>query len=302
MSNDGQSYKRRGIMGAIGDVDREGWLAVLAAIVLAILLGMILNLFFWIGMIAAVVLYLATRGAKRVSPPNGYVSPVDGQVISIEEAVPPLELKLGTEPMQRIRIASSPISTNPIWSATDVTFASQIIEEGDPQKFYAGNPDQVGLKKAFLGFETASGKGLGLIVTTGALGPRLDVDARMGQELKTGDQLGKCRLGGWCDVYLPLGTEFVVRPGQTLIGAETHLAVQKETRRVAADISDVASSELEDVVREAEDLAEDTPAAEKTDDTVTDTDIASEIGSDDPEKEAAKQFERLKRETEKKSD
>lgn len=286
MSSNGHEFKRRGIMGLIGLVDREGWLAILAAMVLGILLGMIWSPLLWVGLFSAIVIFFASRGASRITSETGYVSPVDGIAISMDEAVPPLELKLGTEPMQRLRIASSPVSSNPIWTVADATFGSQIIEEGDPQKFYAGSAEGAGLKRAFLGFETKSGKSLGLIVTTGALGPRLDIDARIGRELTLGDQIGKRRLGGWCDVYLPLGTDWVIRPGQTLIGGETMLSLEKQTRRVSADVAE-ETTDLEDVIRHAEVMAETEEVAET---------------DNDPEAAAARQFERLKRETEKPSD
>ena len=58
-------------------------------------------------------------------------------------------------------------------------------------------------------------------VATGGLGPRLVSKADAGDHVPAGKTIATRRLGGWCDVYVPLGGAPQVEPGRTLVGGET---------------------------------------------------------------------------------
>lgn len=304
MTTETKASKRFSLSAIWNSFDREGWLGGLAAFLIAVLLGTLWSVLFWLGVIITIIVFLATRTAHRVSPNSGILAPVDGQLVAIEEAVPPIELKIGTEPMLRLRIASGFGAPNPVWAPQSSTFASLIIEEGDPQSFVALSADKAGLRKAYLGFEATSGELFGVALITGALGPRIDVDIRMGSEHKLGEKIAKRRLGGWCDVYLPTGTELDVLLGQTLVGGETRLSV---SRANVDPLREDMPEELEDIVKRDEtrteeeessdgDSVSETPAEEAP---APEPEASLSKDEDSPDKAAARMFERLKRETKK---
>lgn len=303
MTTGSTNTKRFGLSQLWNSFERVGWLGGAAALLLAVLLGMIWSVFFWVCFISGTVILVATRRADRISPSGGIVAPVDGRLVSVEDVVPPVELKIGTEPMTRLRISSAPGKVASVWSPQDATFASLIIEEGDPQNFYAGSADKAGLRKAYMGFEAAGGDLFGVALVTGALGPRIDVDIRMGSEQKLGDHIAKRRLGGWCDLYLPTGVSLDVLIGQVLVGGETRLV--REAVEAAPASSKESSDTLEDIVEEPLEATNDDAAIDDVSEDV-DTDITEtatpEAAEDDetPDAAAARMFERLKRETKKK--
>ena len=98
--------------------DLEGIGGAVAALLVGILLGWLWSPLFWIGFIAAIAILMATRTQKRVSPTlaNLIVAPCDGVVHSVAKALPPTELRLEGGEWLRVRIASSPFGTNPIYA------------------------------------------------------------------------------------------------------------------------------------------------------------------------------------------
>lgn len=262
--------------------DAEGLVGALAAWLTGLLLGAIWGPLFWLGMILAVVILLGTRKQVRTPPDaaNLVLSPCDGVVHSIEMVMPPSELRLPTGDRLRLRIASSPATTNPIYAPITGEVTSIILEDPNPSVVLAGNPMTPGLAVAHLKLESV-GDAVGLMISTGGFGPRLDVSSEAGDAVRAGRVIGKRRLGGWCDVYLKPGARLLVSPGQSLIGAETVLC-----RLSAAIVEDELPRE-EDVVEPQPD-EEDLPALP----------VTAEATPGDPEEESAKLFEKLKRHAE----
>jgi len=216
--------------------DIEGLAGAIAAWLVGILLGIVWDPLFWIGAIAAILILLATRRSNRTRPISGegdaVVAPVDGVVVTVEPADPPSELRYPAPSAMRIRISSSPASQNRVFAPAAGTLASVIQESGSESQPVAMDADAHGLFNAYLTFEAAIGP-VGPRLVTGGLGPRVDLDARDGDTVGTGDVIGKRRLGGWCDVYLPEGSPVAVVAGQTLVGAETRLTTANGAPRPA---------------------------------------------------------------------
>lgn len=203
-------------------LDWEGVAAAAGAFLASLLLGWIWSPLFWIGFAAMLTALAAGRWSRR-SPPDvadGVVAPCDGVVVSIERSEPPTALRLSSENLVRVRISSSPVSTNKLYTpiAGGVDLIS--VAQGEPSVPMALRPDDDGLTRAYITFESA-GERAGLALATGGLGPRIELDVEPGDVVRLGRAFGTRRLGGWCDLYLPAGLSVLVWPGQTLIGGET---------------------------------------------------------------------------------
>lgn len=206
--------------------DMEGLGFGALALVLAILSGAIpwigglLSLFFWI---AVVVIVFASRDVERTSPTGNHLvlSPCDGVVVSVSTTAPPRELRWDTPEVRRVRISSSPFSVNGMRSPITGNVESFLEEEGAPSALSL-DADNSDLREAFVLFSGEFGVA-GVRIATGGLGPRLDIDLEAGDGVRAGRKVGVRRLGGWCDIFLPLDAEITLESGMTVVGGETVL-------------------------------------------------------------------------------
>ena len=259
-----------------GGFDFEGLAGAAAALLFGIFAGAFWYPLFLIGFLAAILVLAATRRVDRSLPDRDFsvLAPCDGVVASIGPAVPPAELRMEGGELTRIRIASSPLSPNPLFAPVTGEVSTSIHEEGEPSQVFASGADAHGLTSAYI--TIGEGKdAVGLKIMAGGFGPRLDVDVEGGDMLRAGRKFGKRRLGGWCDVYLSDGLNAAVWPGQTLVGAETELAQRPDDW----------------VVREA-------PKEEvrQTEPDMTLEDLGGDYDPADADDASARLFERLRRE------
>ncbi|RIJ15499.1 hypothetical protein D1227_18555 [Henriciella mobilis] len=291
--------------------DLEGIVGFLAAWLLGILLGMLWGPLFWLAFIPGLVLLFATRTAERVSPdePGLVIAPCDGVVVSIEEADPPEELRM-SEPAMRVRISSSPFSSNNIHAPVEGTIDHLVREEGAAEAFAAMQPDSAGLEVLYFAIEGDSVP-VGLRVATGGLGPRLETRADAGDRVTAGKTIGTRRLGGWCDVFVPLEGKILVEPGRTLIGGETALI---DLTGVTADgfrppapeyedeepVADTLPPEVAEAFKGDEDKDDAEPGGSETEAEATgeadDETGTDDLDPDDPRRnDPAEMFARLRR-------
>lgn len=223
--------------------DWEGVAAAAGAFLAALLLGWIWGPLFWIGFIAMLAALAAGRWSRRLPPDvaDGVVAPCDGVVLSIERSEPPTGLRFSSSRVVRVRISSSPVSTNklytPIAGGVDLISLSQ----GEPSVPVAFRPDDDGLTRAYVSFESA-GEQVGVAISTGGLGPRIDLNVEAGDIVRLGRPFGTRRLGGWCDLYLPEALTILIWPGQTLIGGETVIGRLRAEAEDAYVIDSAAAS------------------------------------------------------------
>lgn len=287
---------------ALASFDLEGIVGALAAFVVGLLLGWIWDPLFWLGLASAGLILLATRSQARTPPDlaNIVVAPCDGVVHSIARALPPTELRLEGGQRLRLRISSSPLATNPIHACLTGEIESVIVEEPDRSVLVASQGDTPGLAVAHVTL-TSLGQNVGITVSTGGFGPRLEVTSEAGDPVRLGRVIGKRRLGGWCDVYLPFEAKLLVREGQTLIGAETVLCRLLRTANDAPILPEFEDDfeTLEDIGVKPSATANPVTKPDVTADKDTDSragkrqSAAETVESDDPEDAVAKLFKKL---------
>ncbi len=257
--------------------DLEGIVGFLAGWLLGILLGMLWGPLFWFGFIPGVIILFATRTAERISPldPSLILAPCDGIVVSIEDREPPPELDLAGA-CTRIRISSSPFSTNNIHAPIEGVVGQVTREEGSAEAFAAYKPDSSGLEVLFVTIKGET-ESVGLRIATGGLGPRLEARSDAGDRVVAGKTVATRRLGGWTDIFVPAGGEALIEPGRTLIGGESRLWHFGSNLDEMVDINEEERTELDadypitpdptppDVAEDVEDEVEEEERAKSSD-------------------------------------
>ena len=205
-----------------GGFDIEGVVGAFAVFLAALLLGWLWAPLFWIGFAGFVVVLLATRWSHRTPPElaSGIVAPCDGIVVSVGPVEAPPELRMNDTRVTRVRISSAPVSTNKIYTPISGSLEHIQIEAGDSSIPIAMRPDDEGLARASMCFES-QGQQVGIRLASGGFGPRIEIDMSAGDIARLGKPCGTRRLGGWCDLYIPASAGQLIWPGQTLVGGET---------------------------------------------------------------------------------
>lgn len=220
-----EEAERQSLPWMIAGFDWEAVAAAAGAFLAALLLGWIWAPLFWIGFAAMAIALAAGRWSRRTPPDLAYgvVAPCDGVVVSVGYGDAPAALRLKGESLVRVRIASSPVSTNKLYAPMAGGVEIVSLHQGEARQPFALKADEDGLTRAFITFES-QGEQAGVVLTTGGLGPRIELAVDHGDVVRLGRSFGTRRLGGWCDVYLPADIRTHVWAGQTLTGGETVIA------------------------------------------------------------------------------
>ncbi|ERB54194.1 phosphatidylserine decarboxylase [Rhodococcus sp. P27] len=165
------------------------------------------------------------RHPHRV-PPNRIgvvVAPADGEVALVDNAVPPAELNLGSEPRPRVSIFLSVLDVHVQRSPVGGTVKEVVHQAGKFLSADLADASEVNERNSML-IETADGHDVAVVQIAGLLARRIVCYAGVGDVLPIGDTYGLIRFGSRVDTYLPAGTTLLVEPGQRTIGAETVIA------------------------------------------------------------------------------
>jgi len=165
------------------------------------------------------------RHPHRV-PPNRIgvvVAPADGEVALVDNAVPPAELNLGSEPRPRVSIFLSVLDVHVQRSPVGGTVKEVVHQAGKFLSADLADASEVNERNSML-IETADGHDVAVVQIAGLLARRIVCYAGVGDVLPIGDTYGLIRFGSPVDTYFPAGTTLLVEPGQRTIGAETVIA------------------------------------------------------------------------------
>lgn len=165
------------------------------------------------------------RHPHRVTPNRigVVVAPADGEVALVDNAVPPAELNLGSEPRPRVSIFLSVLDVHVQRSPVGGTVKEVVHQAGKFLSADLADASEVNERNSML-IETADGHDVAVVQIAGLLARRIVCYAGVGDVLPIGDTYGLIRFGSRVDTYFPAGTTLLVEPGQRTIGAETVIA------------------------------------------------------------------------------
>jgi phosphatidylserine decarboxylase len=144
-------------------------------------------------------------------------------VRSVTPATAPVELGLGPQPRPRISVFLSVFDVH----------VQRIPVDGEirqisyrPGRFLSADLDQAGEVNERNGvvLHSAAGHDVAVVQIAGLVARRIVCSVRPGDVVTAGSTYGLIRFGSRVDLYLPPGSEVLVRPRQHTVGGETALA------------------------------------------------------------------------------
>jgi phosphatidylserine decarboxylase len=205
-------------------VHREGYPFVGGFALASLLLFLIWTPLGWIGTALTVWCALFFRDPVRVTPVREgiVVAPADGRIAKVINAVPPIELELGTRPLPRISIFMSVFDCHV--NRSPVTGRIETIAYR-PGAFVSADLDKASEDNERNGFVIASGNTrIAVVQIAGLVARRIVCFVRKGATVGAGERIGMIRFGSRVDVYLPEGVRAQVAEGQIAVAGETVIA------------------------------------------------------------------------------
>jgi phosphatidylserine decarboxylase len=204
-------------------IHREGYPFITAFAVVALILFWIWSPLGWIGLLLTIWCVYFFRDPLRVTPVREglVVSPADGRVSCVINALPPKELELGERPLPRVSIFMSVfdchVNRSPIAGRIErIVYHKGLFLNADLDKASEDNE-----RNAFV---IVGSERIGVVQIAGLIARRILCFVRVGEMMSAGGRIGMIRFGSRVDVYLPYGTKPLVAEGQTAIAGETLIA------------------------------------------------------------------------------
>ena len=219
-------------------IHREGYPFIGIFFVVSLVLGLIWEPLFWVGLLLTAWCAYFFRDPQRVIPaePDLVVSPADGRVSAIVIGSPPAELGLGPEQRRRISVFMNVFDCH----VNRTPMAGRIARIAyRPGKFINAELDKASEdnERNGLVIDTVHGP-VGVVQIAGLVARRILCFVNEGDTLAVGERIGMIRFGSRLDVWLPPSARVLVAEGQTAIAGETVLARfggSEEMRRVRVD-------------------------------------------------------------------
>lgn len=178
----------------------------------------------WIGAFLTAWCVYFFRDPPRVTPLRDglIVSPADGRISLVLNAVPPAELNLGDRPLPRVSVFMSVFDCH-VNRAPMSGRVERIVYK--PGKFLNADLDKASEDNERNSLVIAGDHvRIGVVQIAGLVARRIVCFVREGDMMAAGDRFGLIRFGSRLDIYLPEGTRPLVAVGQTSLAGETILA------------------------------------------------------------------------------
>lgn len=212
---------------------REGHKFILgfgAVTILFYLLG--LDFLGVVGLILTIWCAYFFRDPERVTPVKEglVISPADGVVQSVCDAVPPQELDLGEAPRTRVSIFMNVFDVHVNRIPLDGTIVKQVYTPG---KFLNASLEKASVdnERHSLLLKSTSGKDYAFVQIAGLVARRILCWAETDRAYRAGERFGLIRFGSRVDVYLPKGVHSLVCVGQRAVAGETVIASEKSKEK-----------------------------------------------------------------------
>jgi phosphatidylserine decarboxylase len=212
-----------------------GWPFVAGFAVVTLLLSLIWEGFFCIGLVLTLWCTYFFRNPARVTPQrNGLViAPADGMVSMIEKTSLPAEFDHADDEIYtRVSIFLNVFDVH----VQRVPYSGKVLESVyRPGKFLNACLDKASEdnERSSVLMETSEGKKIAFVQIAGLIARRIINGLQKDQAVTAGELYGLIRFGSRVDVYLPAGVAPLVCIGQRMIGGETVMAdlTSSETQR-----------------------------------------------------------------------
>jgi len=161
------------------------------------------------------------RDPKRAVPQEGFIyAPADGKVVVIEKTT---ESEYFKDERIQVSIFMSVWNVHINWYPVA---GKQSYYQYHPGKYLLARHPKSSTEneRNTLVIKTAGGSEILTRQIAWIVARRIISYATAGKSAKLGDEMGFIRFGSRVDIFLPVGTEILVRPGQTVRGLITPLA------------------------------------------------------------------------------
>jgi len=161
------------------------------------------------------------RNPNRSVPPEGFIySPADGKVVVVEQTT---ESEYFRDERIQVSIFMSVWNVHINWFPVA---GSQSFYKYHPGKYLLARHPKSSIlnERNTLVVKTSGGTEILLRQIAGIVARRIISYAAEGKGVKLGDEMGFIRFGSRVDIFFPLGTEILVKPGQKARGLVTPLA------------------------------------------------------------------------------
>ena len=214
----------KSIRNALVPINRAGYPFIAIFLIVSVLLGLIWEPLFWIGLVLTAWCAFFFRDPTRVTPldPDLVVSPADGRVSSVTRIVPPAEMGLGDAPMLRISVFMNVFNCHVNRVPVSGTIRKIAYSRG---KFLNAELDKASTQNERNALVIESERGaIGCVQIAGLVARRIVCWCAVNERMEVGERFGLIRFGSRLDVFLPEGAEPRVSVGQTAVAGETVLA------------------------------------------------------------------------------
>ena len=168
------------------------------------------------------------RDPERTTPtaPGLIISPADGKLLPIVEAVPPPELGLGDTPRVRLSIFMNVFNVHVNRNSISGTVTGLAYRPG---KFFNASFDKASVHNERMAIRLRPDGGapendIVVVQIAGLVARRIVCELTQGERVTRGLRIGMIRFGSRLDVYLPAGARVVAAPGMHTVAGETILA------------------------------------------------------------------------------
>lgn len=161
------------------------------------------------------------RDPKREVPPEGFIyAPADGKVVVIESTI---ESEYLNDERIQVSIFMSVWNVHINWFPVG---GSQSYYKYHPGKYLIARHPKSSIlnERNSLVIKTSDGTEFLVRQIAGIVARRIISYATVGKSVKLGDEMGFIRFGSRVDIFFPVGTEILVKPGQKVRGLITPLA------------------------------------------------------------------------------
>ena len=213
------------LKGVIVPIHREGRPFIAIFLVTTLLLWWLWTPLVVLGLVLTCWCIYFFRDPERVTPTRKglVISPADGVVQMIEEAVPPSELDMGETPLTRVSVFMNVFNVHVNRIPTDGKITRLAYRPG---KFVNASLDKASIdnERQAVRMETEDGQEIAFVQIAGLVARRILCSLANDQTVRAGERFGMIRFGSRVDVFLPEGVTPMVCVGQTTIAGETVLA------------------------------------------------------------------------------